>query len=113
MIAVYFDAKGKVTKLVSYPAPRLLAARHGFFAADELDRFEGLVRAIGEDGVAFLRRDVAPVSEADAIARLVPPKQRFIAVDPADMPAGDHAAGAGWFVKDGKLVAGEAAPGPA
>lgn len=107
MIAVYFDAKGKVTKLVSFPAPRLLGARHGF--AEDIERFEGLVRVIGEEGIAFLRRDVAPIGEADAIARLVPPKQRFLAVDPADLPAGSHDDAAGWYVKDGKIVAGAAA----
>lgn len=106
-IAVYFDDKGKVTKTMSYPAPRLLAAQHGFTGADA-DRFEGLVRAIGEDGVAFLRRDVPPVTESDAIARLVPPKQRFLAVDTADLPAGSHDDEAGWIVKDGKVLKAKA-----
>lgn len=102
-VAVFFDDKGKVTKTMSYPAARLAAARHGFTGADA-DRFEGLCRTIGEDGIAFLRRDVAPVSEADAIARLVPAKQKFLAVEASALPAGSFDEGKGWVVKGGKVV---------
>lgn len=105
-IAVYFDEKNKVTKLMSYPPRRLLAARYGFTEKDA-DRFEGLVRTIGDDGIAFLLRDAKPVSEADAIARLVPAKQRFVAVDPATLPPGSHDDEGGWLVKDGKVVKGK------
>lgn len=107
MIAVYFDDKGKVTKTMSYPAARVLAARHGFTGADA-DRFEGLVRTIGDDGIAFLRRDVPPASEAEAIAKLVPAKQKFLAVDAATLPAGSHDDEGGWLVKDGKVVKAKA-----
>lgn len=102
-VAVYFDDKGKVTKTVSFPPARLAAARHGFTGADA-DRFEGLVRVIGEDGIDFLRRDVNPAGDADAIARLVPAKQKFLAVDAADLPAGSFDEGKGWAVKAGKVV---------
>lgn len=108
IIAVYFDDKNKVTKTMSYAAPRLLAARYGFLGADA-DRFEGLVRAIGEDAVAFLLREVKPATDFDAVKRLVPEKQRFIAAYISDLPAGSHDDEGGWLVKDGKVVKGKAA----